>query len=79
MLTDIITFASRSRFALGEFIHLPLTFEYHVKGEDFKGQKDMRQFFPFNNVLVAQLCLTFAAPWTVARQAPLSMGCSRQE
>ena len=39
----------------------------------------MRQFFPFNNVLVAQLCLTFAAPWTVARQAPLSMGCSRQE
>ena len=29
--------------------------------------------------LVAQLCLTFATPWTVARQASLSMGVSRQE
>ena len=29
--------------------------------------------------LVAQLCLTFAIPWTVARQASLSMGFSRQE
>ena len=29
--------------------------------------------------LVAQLCLTFATPWTVARQASLSMGLSRQE
>ena len=27
----------------------------------------------------AQLCLTLATPWTVARQAPLSMGFSRQE
>ena len=24
-------------------------------------------------------CLTFATPWSVARQASLSMGCSRQE
>ena len=24
--------------------------------------------------LVTQLCLTFCDPWTVARQAPLSMG-----
>ena len=30
-------------------------------------------------VSVAQLCLTLATPWTVARQAPLSMGFSRQE
>ena len=30
-------------------------------------------------VLVPQLCLTFVTPWTVARQAPLSMGFSRQE
>ena len=30
------------------------------------------------NVLVAQSCL-FAVPWTVAHQAPLSMGFSRQE
>ena len=29
--------------------------------------------------LVAKSCLTLAAPWTVARQAPLSMGFSRQE
>ena len=39
----------------------------------------MRQFFPFNNVLVVQSCLTLGAPWTVAHQAPLSMGFSRQE
>ena len=30
-------------------------------------------------VLVAQSCLTFAIPWTVAHQAPLSMEFSRQE
>ena len=24
-------------------------------------------------------CLTFAIPWSVARQAPPSMGCSRQD
>ena len=29
-------------------------------------------------MLIAQLCL-FATPWTIARQAPLSMGFSRQE
>ena len=29
--------------------------------------------------LVAKLCLTLATPQTVARQAPLSMGFSRQE
>ena len=29
--------------------------------------------------LLAQLCLTLVTPWTVARQAPLSMGFSRQE
>ena len=27
---------------------------------------------------VAKACPTLAAPWTVARQAPLSMGLSRQ-
>ena len=30
-------------------------------------------------VLVAQLCPTLVTPQTVARQAPLSMGFSRQE
>ena len=29
--------------------------------------------------LVAKSCLTLAAPWTVACQAPLSMGLPRQE
>ena len=29
--------------------------------------------------LVAKLCPTLATPWTVACQAPLSMGLSRQE
>ena len=29
--------------------------------------------------LGAESCLTLATPWTVARQAPLSMGFSRQE
>ena len=29
--------------------------------------------------VVTQSCPTLAAPWTVARQAPLSMGFSRQE
>ena len=30
-------------------------------------------------VLVAQTCLTLCGPWTVARQAPLSMEFFRQE
>ena len=30
-------------------------------------------------VLVAQTCLTLHGPWTVARQAPLSMEFFRQE
>ena len=29
--------------------------------------------------LVAKFCLTLVIPWTVAHQAPLSMGFSRQE
>ena len=34
---------------------------------------------PVAPVLVAQLCPTLCEPWTVACQAPLSMGFSRQE
>ena len=34
-------------------------------------------FLPLS--LVAQSCLTLVTPWTAARQAPLSMGFSRQE
>ena len=32
----------------------------------------------FGGGLVTKLCPTLATPWTVARQAPLSMGFSRQ-
>ena len=32
-----------------------------------------------NGGLVAKSCLTLATPWTVACQAPLAMGFSRQE
>ena len=32
-----------------------------------------------NKVFVTQLCLTLCNPWTVACQAPLSMGFSRQQ
>ena len=33
----------------------------------------------FGGGLVAKSCPTLATPWTVAHQAPLSMGLSRQE
>ena len=42
-------------------------------------------FPPYFNVyvhccfLVTKSCLTFVTPWTVAHQAPLSMGFPRQE
>ena len=46
------------------------------------------QMFPFcgslqkkfgGGGLVPKLCLTLAIPWTIAHQAPLSMGFPRQE
>ena len=37
------------------------------------------QFLAHDSGLVAQLCPTLATPWTVACQAPLSMGFSRPE
>ena len=39
----------------------------------------MRVSRPGGDSLVAKSCPTVATPWTVARQAPLSMGFSRQE
>ena len=42
-----------------------------IEGENLKN--------PENLVLVIQLCPPFVTPWTVACQAPLSMGFSRQE
>ena len=49
--------------------------------------KETRLLMPVSNllfsapqsVLVAQSCLTLCDPWTVAHQAPLSVGFSRQE
>ena len=34
---------------------------------------------PCGGDLVTKSCPTLVTPWTVARQAPLSMGFSRQE
>ena len=39
----------------------------------------MYQHYVFNGGLVTKSCLTFVTPWTVAYQAPLSMGFSKQE
>ena len=39
----------------------------------------MSEMFYIYTGLVAKLCPTLATPWTVAHQAPLSMGLSRQE
>ena len=36
-------------------------------------------FSQYGGGLVAQSCLMLVTPWTVACQAPLSMGISRQE
>jgi len=41
--------------------------------------KCMASQAPFDGGLVAKPCLTLVTPWTVACQAPLSMGFSRQE
>ena len=38
-----------------------------------------RNNFTFTFHFFAKLCLTLTTPWTVARQAPLFMGFSRQE
>ena len=39
---------------------------------------ESKQFY-LEAVLVTKSCPTLASPWTAARQAPLSMGFSRQE
>ena len=51
------------------------------KNQNIKQQKYYNKFsdsVPVK-VLVAQSCPTLETPWTVAHQAPLSMGFSRQE
>ena len=47
-------------------------------GEEW-GSEDVTGVRWFDGGLVAKLCLTLVTPWTVARQAPLSMEFSRQE
>ena len=52
------------------------------QGTRKKGGKNHNKAFSLQNIsfsLVAKLCPTLATPWTVACQAPLSMGFSRQE
>ena len=52
------------------------------QGTRKKGGKNHSKAFSLQNIsfsLVAKLCPTLATPWTVACQAPLSMGFSRQE
>ena len=48
-----------------------------------KEQREKSHIFSVSKLigggLVAKLCPSFATPWTVAHQAPLSMGFSRQE
>ena len=41
--------------------------------------KDLEGLHGGGGGLVAKLCPTLATPWTIAHQAPLSMGFSRQE
>ena len=41
--------------------------------------KTYNSFLGGGGGLIAKSCLTLATPWTVACQAPLSMGFSRQE
>ena len=41
--------------------------------------KEKEAYNSFGGGLVTKSCPTLGTPWTVARQAPLSMGFSRQE
>ena len=64
---------------------------YHSHGSDFEKtlfcegeseifkEKSRRYLAPGSGGLVAKSCLTLTILWTVACQAPLSMGVSRQE
>ena len=45
----------------------------------FAGLDPLSVIIMFGGGLVAKSCLTLMTPWTVARQAPLSMEFSRQE
>ena len=44
-----------------------------------KSKTKMKDFIGGGGGLVAKLCRTLATPWTVACQAPPSMGFSRQD
>ena len=47
--------------------------DFHLKG------RNSQQYNGESESEVAQLCPTLCDPWTVAHQAPPSMGFSRQE
>ena len=57
-----------------KFVFAPLHKMLHL-GHRFKNPYELYHC----RHLVAKPCPTLATPWTVARQAPLSMGFSRQE
>ena len=52
---------------------------YDATIEKYKIHNINRTMMYGSDGLVTKLCLTLATPWTVACQAPLSMGFSRQE
>ena len=51
----------------------------HWKARDSPPKNFFKLKYCGGGDLVAKSCLTLAIPWTVACQAPLSMGFSRQE
>ena len=51
----------------------------YATGEEWRNNSRKNEEAGGGAGLVAQPCLTLVAPWTVARQAPLSVGFSRQE
>ena len=51
----------------------------HWKARDSPPKNFFKLKYCGGGGLVAKSCLTLAIPWTVACQAPLSMGFSRQE
>ena len=52
----------------------------NIDGTEYDGKEDIRKLHCGAKLcLVTQLCLSVCGPWTIACQAPLSMGFPRQE
>ena len=50
-----------------------------LKAQIFKDESNERCVRFYTGGFVAKLCPTLATPWTIAHQAPITMGISRQE